>query len=376
MPWKERSVMSERLEFVMQAQQEGRNMSRLCKEFGISRKTGYKWLRRFQEEGIAGLADRSRRPKHMPAKTPKETEQLVLRIRENENSSSWGGRKIYTRLKELGYQDIPQPSTITAILHRNTCIDPEESIKRTKYQFFEMELPNQIFQMDFKGPFYIGKQKCFPLTILDDHSRYLIALRACQNQQEATVKSHLTDVFREFGLPDAFLTDNGPPWGPSDGQPYFTRLNAWMLRLGIRIIHSRPYHPQTIGKIERLHRTLKNDVLKRQTFEDFGSCQAGFDRWRQVYNYERPHEALDMAVPASRYRPSQRKYPETLPPIVYLPDDEVRKTNNFGRISFRNQQFRVGRAFDGFPVAVRETEIDGKFDVYFCKQKIKTISLR
>jgi len=374
MPWKERSVMSERLEFIKLAQQNCRNLSQLCKEFGISRKTGYKWLRRFQEEGLAGLADRSRRPKHMPAKTPGETEQAVLKIRDKE--PSWGGRKIYARLNELGHQNIPQPSTITAILHRNSCIAPEESIKRTKYQFFEMELPNSVFQMDFKGPFYIGKQKCFPLTILDDHSRYLVALRACQNQQEGTVKGHLTDVFREFGLPDAFLTDNGPPWGPSDGQPFFTRLNAWMFRLGIRIIHSRPYHPQTIGKIERLHRTLKNDVLKRKSFEDFQSCQVGFDHWRQIYNYERPHEALDMKVPASRYQPSQRKFPETLPPIIYLPDDEVRKVHDGGRIHLNGRVFRVGRAFDDYPVAIRQTANDGEFDVYFCKQKIKTISLR
>jgi transposase InsO family protein len=372
MPWKESSVLSERIEFIKQAQQADVNFSQLCKTFGVSRKTGYKWLNRFQEEGVIGLADRSRRPIHMPAKTSSEIEKAVLEIRKTH--PTWGGRKIYARLKKLEHEYVPCPSTITAILHRNECIDPKESRKRKAFQFFEMEQPNQLWQMDFKGHFYVSGKKCHPLTILDDHSRYLIGLRACKNQQKEIVKAHLTDIFREYGLPDTFLVDNGPPWGPSDGQPFYTRLNAWMFRLDIKVIRSRPYHPQTLGKDERLHRTLKSDVIKRQTFDDFRTCQTGFDTWQQIYNHERPHEALDMEVPASRYSPSQREFPETLPPITYLPDDQVRKVHDGGRIHFLGRTFRVGRAFDDYPVAVRATVTDGEFDVYFCRQKIKTIS--
>ncbi len=372
MAWKETNVMSERKRFIEQVVHPGRNFSQLCKEYGISRKTGYKWLRRYQEEGVLGLENRSKRPYHSPKRTAPEIEQAVLGIRNKH--PVWGGRKIHTRLKKLGHEQVPSPSTITAILHRNGCIDPVESEKRKPIQRFEMELPNQIWQMDFKGPFRIAGKKCHPLTILDDHSRYLLGLKVCKNQKRETVKAHLTDVFRCYGLPDAFLTDNGPPWGPSSSEHYFTKLNAWMFRLEIKIIHSRPYHPQTLGKDERLHRTLKAEVLKQQVFKDFPACQNGFYAWQEIYNHIRPHEALHMDVPSSRYHPSQRKFPEKLPPISYGADDLVRKVHDGGRISFKGKYYRVGRAFDGFPVAIRETPTDGMLDVYFCKQKIKTIS--
>lgn len=372
MPWKVINVMSERKGFIKQAMEQEINFSQLCQEYEISRKTGYKWLKRYQEEGLLGLENRSKRPHHIPNKSSTEIEQTVLEIRKTHQA--WGGRKIHARLKRLGHEYVPSPSTITAILHRNGCIDPEESEKRKALQRFEMEQPNQIWQMDFKGPFRIAGKKCYPLTVLDDHSRYLVGLKACQNQQRETVKGHLTDIFRGYGLPDAFLTDNGPPWGPSSGENYYTKLNAWMFRLDIKIIHSRPFHPQTLGKDERLHRTLKAEVLKQQVFEDFPACQNGFYVWQEIYNHIRPHQALNMNVPSSRYRASQRDFPETLPSITYDTNDQVRKALNNGRISFQGKQFRIGRAFDGFPVAIRETSTDGIFDVYFCKQKIKTIS--
>lgn len=372
MPWKETSVMSERIEFIKLAIRPGVNFSQLCKQFDISRKTGYKWLQRYRMQGVIGLADRSRRPEYMPRKSPEAVEKAVLEIREKH--PAWGGRKIQTRLKKLGHPYVPSPSTITAILHRHGCIAPEESQKHTPYQRFEMEQPNELWQMDFKGYFHIGEQECHPLTILDDHSRYLLGLKACPNEQRETVKGHLVNVFREYGLPDAFLVDNGPPWGPSHGHRYYTRLNAWFFRLNIKVIHSRPYHPQTLGKDERLHRTLNEEVLKQTSFHDFSSCQAGLDSWRRVYNCERPHEALEMNVPSSRYKRSERGFPEQPPPIIYSSGDDVRKVFQGGFISFRDRAFRVGKAFVGFPVALRPTLTDGEFDVYFCDQKIRTIS--
>ena len=237
-----------------------------------------------------------------------------------------------------------------------------------------MEQPNQLWQMDFKGPFHIANQPCYPLTILDDHSRYLVGLKACPNQQGATVRDQLTTIFRQYGLPHSFLVDNGSPWGTTDAGRHYTRLNAWLFRLGVRVIHSRPYHPQTLGKDERLHRTLKAEVLKQQQFEDFPTCQRGFDTWRQVYNTERPHEALALEVPASRYTPSPQAFPEQLPPITYRSEDQLRRVTHGGRISFRNRIFRVGKAFTGFPVAVRPTLTEGVYEVYFCKQKIRTLS--
>jgi transposase InsO family protein len=372
MPWKEASVMSERVEFIKVAIQPGVNFSQLCQHFEISRKTGYKWVRRYRMYGAPGLADRSRQPKHMPRKTPEAVERDVLEIRDKH--PAWGGRKIHTRLKNLGHDDVPSPSTITAILHRHGCIELEETLKHIPFQRFEMEQPNQLWQMDFKGYFHIAGQQCHPLTILDDHSRYLVGLKACQNQQRETVKGHLTSVFRQYGLPESFLVDNGPPWGSLEGRRYYTRLNAWLFRLGIKVIHSRPYHPQTMGKDERLHRTLKAEVLTQKQFDDFPICQRGFDAWQHVYNCERPHEALAMDVPVSRYRPSLREFPERLPTIEYLSEDQVRKVGQQGRISFRKCRFRVGRAFADFPVAIRPTLTDGEFEVYFCNQKIRTIS--
>lgn len=372
MPWKETSVMSERIEFIQQAVQPGANFSQLCRHYEISRKTGYKWLRRYRMFGVAGLVDRSRQPRHMPRKTSEAVEQKVLGIRDKH--PAWGGRKIHTRLKKLGGQYVPSPSTITAILHRHGCIEIEETLKHTAFQRFEMEQPNELWQMDFKGYFHIAGQQCHSLTILDDHSRYLLGLKACRNQQRRTVRGHLTTVFRQYGMPESFLVDNGPPWGSLEGRRYYTRLSAWLFRLDINVIHSRPYHPQTMGKDERLHRTLKAEVLKQQQFSNFPACQRSFNAWRHIYNNERPHEALAMDVPISRYRPSQREFPEQLPRIEYLADDEVRRVSRYGQVSFRHRLFRVGRAFTGFPVSIRPTLTEGEFDVYFCRKMIRTIS--
>ncbi len=373
MPWKEQTNMSQRKEFIQHARKPERNMRRLCQEYGISRKTGYKWLGRYQAEGVPGLAERSRKPHHSPNRTDPEIEQVVLAVRQQH--PTWGGRKIRRRLEDLGHQNVPSASTITAILHRHSYIDLAASRKRQAFKQFEMEKPNQLWQMDFKGPFRINGKKCSPLTVLDDHSRYLVGLKACINQQGETVKDCLTEIFDCYGLPDAFLTDNGSPWGTSSAERRYTKLNAWMFRLKIKLIHSRPYHPQTIGKDERLHRTLKADVLKQHTFEDFSTCQRRFSAWRKTYNHIRPHEALDLDVPASCYQPSHRTFPEKLPPVEYHADDYVRKVHDGGRISFQGKLYRVGQAFDGFPVAVRQTETDGVFDVYFCEQNIRTLSL-
>ena len=231
--------------------------------------------------------------------------------------------------------------------------------------------------MDFKGHFAIGERRCYPLTVLDDHSRYLIGLCACQDQLRQTVKQALVDIFRQYGLPEAILVDNGPPWGAADGRQYYTRLIIWLMRLGIQVIRSRPYHPQTLGKDERLHRSLKEEVLAWHTFSSFAECQAHFERWQQVYNTQRPHEALELQPPATRYRPSQSAFPDRLPSIEYPADAVVRKVHDGGRISFQGNLYRVGHAFDGFMVRlVASAKQDEAYDIYFCNQKIKTIACK
>jgi hypothetical protein len=229
--------------------------------------------------------------------------------------------------------------------------------------------------MDFKGHFaLLNQNRCHPLTVLDDHSRYSLGLVACRNENGSTVKSCLQQIFRRYGLPSVILADNGSPWGLSTRHPY-TSLTAWMIRLGIRVIHGRPRHPQTQGKDERFHRTLKDEVLRYESFEDLQHCQKRFDDWRYIYNHERPHESLGMAVPGSRYHTSPKRLPEILPPIEYAPGDIVRKVQDGGWISYRNRGYRISGAFKGYPVALRPTEHDGFLDVIFCHQKIAKIDL-
>ena len=375
MAWKECDLVCLRREFVSLASAEGANISELCRRFGISRKTGYKWLKRYREEGESGLSDQSRRPRRFRSPSSAESEQQVLAVRDEH--PRWGGRKIHHRLKRLGVKSPPAPSTITAILHRHGRIHPEESLKRRPMQRFEHEEPNDLWQMDFKGEFRMTNADwCYPLTVLDDHSRYSLVLRACSNQQRTTVQEQLEHVFRRYGVPKAMLMDNGSPWGVTHSPGRFTRLTAWLLRLDIRVIHGRPYHPQTQGKEERFHRTLKTEVLQGRYFDDLKHVQSRFDPWREVYNHERPHEALEMDVPSSRYRVSLRGYPERLPVIEYASDFEVRKANPVGQIRFRGQVYKISEAFGSQKIGLRATQADGVWKIYYCQQEIGQLNLR
>jgi transposase InsO family protein len=270
---------------------------------------------------------------------------------------------------------VPSASTITAILRRTGHIAPEESSRHQPWKRFEAAAPNDLWQMDFKGHFEIPGGRCHPLTALDDHSRFSLRLQACTDETHITVQGHLIDMFRRYGLPRQMLFDNGPPWGSNAEHPY-TLFTVWLMRLRIGVIHSRPHHPQTMGKEERFHRTLKAEVLQYCTGEALDVCQERFDAWREVYNLYRPHEALGMAVPASRYCLSSRQFPETLPPIEYGPDDQVRKVQQGGMLNYRGRAFRISKAFYGQPVALRPTQIDGIFEVFFCNQKITHVDLR
>lgn len=365
--------MSLRTEFVHLASAPGANVSQLCRRFGISPKTAYKWLHRFQEGGLAALEDRSRRPRSSPKQTPDAMVERILKLRQAH--PAWGGRLLRHRLIKLGVEGVPSASTITEILRRHGLLDPKESAKHKPWQRFEHEAPNQLWQMDFKGHFETGAGACHPLTVLDDHSRYSLVLEACPDEKHRTVQSRLIEAFRHYGLPERMSMDNGPPWGAC-GRDDYTALTVWLIRLGIRVSHSRPHHPQTQGKDERFHRTLKAEVLSNRLFRDLEQCQYHFDNWQHVYNYERPHTALNMDVPGSRYRVSWRDYPEQLPPIEYGPDDVVRKVQGKGELHYQGRVFRVGHAFKGLPVALRATLDDGRFEVYFCHQRVAEVDLR
>lgn len=376
MPWKAVDIMSLREEFASLACQEDANISLLCERFGISRKTGYKLLSRVATEGQRGLADRSRRPLNSPARTRPEIETRVIELRQQH--PAWGARKLHRRLLDLGHEDIPSPSTITRILQRHNLIDAQASADSTPFQRFEHAQPNALWQMDFKGYFETGAATCHPLTIIDDHSRYNITLTACTRPNRAQVQAALETVFRRYGMPLRINTDNGAPWG-SASQPAhgITQLTIWLIQLGIHISHSRPAHPQTNGKNERFHRSLKRELLRGRHFSDLQQAQAAFNAWRHVYNHERPHEALAMCTPATRYQPSRIAYPQTLPPVEYAQGDLVLEVGWDGKIVLQGKRFKVSNALHRHRIAARpHPSRDGTFDLYFSHQRFATIDLR
>lgn len=363
--------MSQRAEFMTLFSQEGANRRELCRRFGISPTVGYRLLERFRREGAAGLADRSRRPHHSPEQTPDAMEAAVLAVRDAH--PAWGGRKIRRRLGDLGESGVPSVSTITAILHRHQRIDAAESAKHQGWERFERAAPNELWQMDFKGHFALASGRCHPLTILDDHSRYAVAIRACGDERDGTVRQALTATFRCYGLPERMLMDNGPPWGTLEAE--HTKLTVWLLQLGIAVSHGRPYHPQTQGKDERFHRTLKAEVIGRSLWRDLPECQRRFDHWRVIYNTQRPHQAIALATPVTRYRPSRRSFPEILPPFDYGDRVSLRRVDANGRVAWRARIFKIGKAFAGHRVALRPSDSDGSFDVFFQHHRIAGVSL-
>lgn len=374
MGWKEVSAMSLRKEFVSLASHERSNVRELCRRYEISPTTGYKWIERARDPGET-YEDRSRRPHGSPNRTDAAMEDLILELRDT--YPVWNARKIRRVLqRRLGEtQKVPAASTIGAILKRNGRISDQASEAAERWQRFEHDAPNELSQLDFKGHFPIGTGRCYPLTMLDDHSRYSQLLKACTNERTETVQSELIETFRRYGLPKRMNMDNGNPWGNPNGDPY-TKLTVWLIRIGVDISHSRPSHPQTNGKDERFHRTLKAEVLGNRWFSSLSQVQAAFDRWREIYNHERPHEALHLEVPASRYAASPRSYPEVLPPIEYGASDLVQTVRHNGMLYTWKQDFYIGQAFSGQPVALRPTTEDGIWTVHFSHKRIAIVNRR
>ena len=364
--------MSQRYEFVVSAGRGGLPFAELCRRYGISRKTGYKWLARFHAGGRPALEDQSRRPRHSPRQTASVLAASVIALRQE--NPTWCGRKLRRRLQDLGHQDVPAASTCTEILRRADLLRKDEP--RGPLQRFEREWPNDLWQMDHKGDFATQSgQRCMPLTVLDDHSRFNLVLAASTNQRTATVKDALSTAFAHYGLPEAILCDNGVPWGNLAGFGH-TPLTVWLLRLGVRVLHGRPYHPQTQGKEERFHRTLKTELLSRHTWRDLQHCAAEFPKYRHRYNHERPHDSLAGDTPASRYRPSIRPMPEKLPTIDYPAEMQVRTVRSKGVITFGGQTWQIGEAFASLPIGLRPSpQADGQWEAFFSQFKLGHLDL-
>lgn len=374
MPWKESSRMSSRLEFVMLASAPDVNMQALCQSFGVSRKTGYKWLDLYRKHGEAGLEERSRRPHSSPKRCNDELEAAVLAL--HAKYPCWGARKLKALLpSQIG---TPHPNTIAAILRRHgRQLVPHVDQVNPARKRFEHDAPNSLWQMDFKGHFALTEPKagrCHPLTVLDDHSRFSLCLAACSGEDGRQVKAALTQTFLAYGMPERLTCDNGAPWGTA-GHGTLSRLEVWLIRLGIRVSHSRPHHPQTQGKDERFHRTLKRELLNRYGFNSIDACQGAFDTWSDQYNLIRPHEALGQQAPITRYQPSARSFPSQLPHIEYDDSDIVRKVQRHGQINFNGRSHFVGEGLYTELVAIRPTKDDGVFSVVFCNQEVAQINL-
>lgn len=371
MPWKNWDLMSLKTKLLEKALSPKANITAICEELGISRKTAYKWIQRYNEEGIEGLSNLSKRPTTSPTRTSEEMIALILKAR---NTEHWGGRKLRQYLINEGIKGLPSESTFNRILLRCGAVEEEESEKRQHFIRFERSEPNELWQMDFKGHFKLhDKGRCHPLTILDDHSRFSICIKACVTEDEKSVRRGLEEAFVNYGLPKEMTMDNGSPWRGS--QRHLSKLTVWLMRLGIIVRHSTPNHPQTQGKLERFHRSLKEEVLKYHQFSSLENAQERFDEWRWTYNNKRPHEAINLLCPKDRYAPSPRAFPEILSEIEYSSDDEIKKVGSGGTIYFKQKHYFIGFHLSQELVALRKIE-NNIYDVYFCKTKVQRINLK
>lgn len=368
MPWSAPTVSELRTALIHAVRTAKRPVTEVCREFGVSRKTAFKWLARHQHYPDAPLGDRSRRPHSSPARTSDELETAVLAVRDQ---YGWGPRKIVNYLRN---HNCPTPPvrTAAAILRRHNRVrTPQPSPEAL--QRFERPQCNELWQLDFKGFVWIQRQKIFPLSILDDHSRYLLAAEPCTDQTMATAWKILWNLFGDAGLPEALLCDNA--FGTHNpGIPTVSWFEAQLLRLGVRPIHGRAYHPQTQGKVERFHGTLVREVwptVRRDSLEHF---TADLQRWRsEVYNAVRPHEALGDQPPVTRWRPSRRPRPATPPKIEYPSSATLRKVASTGDITWHCARILIGRGLTGEWVQVEET--DQELILSYATHEIRRIAL-
>ena len=371
MAWEERTVEQMREEFVRRVLAQERSKAALCREYGISRPTGDKWLERFQKE--ESLADRSRAPNTVPGRTSPEMEARIVQMRKEHPAI--GAVKLRKIMENAGYKDLPCAKTFNNIFHRHNLIEKEASQAATPHQRFERAAPNEMWQADFKGYFKLDNGiQCHPLNILDDCSRFNLCTEALTNETFGAVKPVMERLFKKYGLPKVFLCDNGNPWGTPQSMGY-TQFEVWLMELGILTIHGRPRHPQTQGKEERYNRSFTRECLKGKQFLDIAHAQLCFDEYRQFYNQTRPHCALEMEVPQSRYEASKRRMPEQIEEWEYGPEYQLCKVKETGYFNYHGQGFFLSEAFGNKTIAVRESHLPGQITLIFRNFKIGRIDL-
>lgn len=367
MPWKVDAVSEIRSALVLCVRSAGLSVAEAARRFGVSRKTAHKWLARHDAEPARPLEDRSRRPAGSPGRTPEDAERAVLEARDR---WGWGARKLHAYLAREG-RPAPPARTIAAILRRHGRVGPAASPPGPPPQRFERSRPNELWQLDFKAPLEVARRRVVPLSVLDDHSRYLLALRPCSDMTFATVQAALWDLFGDVGLPDSLLCDNA--FSSRGSGPGLSSFDAWLIRLGIAPAHGRPYHPQTQGKVERFHGTLEAELwpsVRRDSAEHFAS---DLEAWRPVYNAVRPHEALGDEPPACRWRPSERRRPDRVPEVTYEAGAMVRRISRAGDVRWKGSRIFVGQGLAGEPARVEERA--GQVEVYYGTRRVRCLAI-
>jgi transposase InsO family protein len=374
MPWKERSVMDERLRFVAKLL-DGESMTNVCRELGISRKTGYKIFTRYKESGFEALSDRSRRPVRYANQLPPPIESLIVTLKREK--PHWGARKIRELLVRRLDQDvrIPAKSTIHAVLHRHGLV---KGMGRPRHRSTGTKLsagaaPNDLWCADFKGEFKLGNgQYCYPLTVTDHASRFLLMCEALESTREATAITAFEQLFLERGLPAAIRSDNGVPFASPNALFNLSKLSVWWLRLGIAIERIRPGHPQQNARHERMHLTLKKEATRPPGMNSLQQ-QARFDEFVQEFNHERPHEALGMKIPGELYSASVRPY-EGLPDVSYPLHDRDALVTACGRICMHRKKINISQVLAGQRVGIKEVD-EGIWIVSFMQYDLGYIDL-
>lgn len=367
MPWKVRQVPEIRYAFVHQVRHLNRPVAAACRDFGISRKTGYKWLRRHDAEPGRPLADRSRRPRRSPRRTAPETVERVLAVRDR---FGWGARKVHAYLLRHD-QTPPARRTVGRILRRHGRIDPPEPPDPPSP--FERGEPHRLWQLDFKGPVELQhRTTVHPLSILDDHSRFCLALRPLADHTKARLWDTLWETFGRFGLPEQILCDHEFSTGPG-GPRTLSWFEANLLRLGVRPLHGRPYHPQTQGKVERFHGTLEREWLPHAPRHDPRAFDDDAQNFRHTYNHLRPHEAVDDQPPVARFTPSPRPRPHRLPPVEHPEGSVVRRVGRVGEVRWNGCRILAGRGLIGQHVRIEQRQHE--LAVFFCNHQLRAIPL-
>jgi len=375
MPWKESSVMEERLRFVARLL-DGEGMSDVCRQFGISRKTGYKIFNRYKEHGLEALTDRTRRPVRYANQLPPQIEQMIVRLKRDK--PHWGARKIRELLvrRLAGEVRIPAKSTVHSVLDRHGLVKRSRRRRGTKAQGTPLSralLPNHLWCTDYKGEFKLGNgQYCYPLTITDQASRYLLMCEALESTKQHNAITAFERLFEERGLPEAIRSDNGVPFASPNGLYNLSKLSVWWLRLGIDIERIRPGCPQQNGRHERMHLTLKKEAT-RPPGMNILQQQARFDEFVSEFNTERPHEALGMKMPGEVYTPSMRAY-NGLPEIAYPFHDKDILVTQCGRICMHRKKINISVVMAGQRLGIKEVE-DGIWLVSFMHYDLGYIDL-